>query len=113
MHKNKRFEFKPTKIRWDSYGTKEEWQSTRNRILQRDNYTCVRCGASLRNTNQRAVHHEKHLSAGGLTIDRNLKSLCATCHAAEHGHLRATTTKSIFKPSKKQIAAYHARKRTA
>lgn len=63
----------------------KEWQMTRDYILKRDNYLCVKCGAPAEE-----VHHIIHLSPkniGDPSITMspgNLVSLCKTCHFAEH-----------------------------
>lgn len=63
----------------------KEWQMTREYVLRRDNYLCVKCGRPAEE-----VHHIKHLSPSNIydpavTMNPdNLASLCKDCHFAEH-----------------------------
>lgn len=63
----------------------KEWKQTREYILRRDNYLCVRCGKPAEE-----VHHIIHLSPSNIddpsvTMDpNNLRSLCRECHFDEH-----------------------------
>lgn len=49
---------------------------TRRRIHARDGGRCVVCGAS----DRLSVHHIRPSSVGGVGMDRNLVTLCRTCH---------------------------------
>lgn len=68
-----------------SFYRSKEWQSTRDYVLKRDNYLCVKCGKPAEE-----VHHIVHLTPeniGDITITMNpdnLASLCKDCHFAEH-----------------------------
>jgi len=53
------------------------------RVLERDGWRCQRCG-SLENLQ---VHHRTKRSQQGDDALRNLVTLCAYCHMAEHGQL--------------------------
>lgn len=56
------------------------WQKLRKRILQRDNYLCVKCGEQDRLTEAKEVDHIKAKAHGGTDEEHNLQSLCAPCH---------------------------------
>lgn len=49
-------------------------------ILDRDNHTCVECGA----TDHLEVHHMVHRKYGGEHTEDNLITLCWICHAEKH-----------------------------
>ena len=55
----------------------------RMRILQRDNYRCRVCGRRTEDDTdvQLHVHHFIPWAMGGLTDERNLVTLCHTCHS--------------------------------
>jgi len=63
----------------------KEWQNTREFVLMRDRFLCVKCGKPAEE-----VHHIIHLSPDNIwnpeiTMDpQNLVSLCKDCHFAEH-----------------------------
>lgn len=63
----------------------KEWRITREYILKRDNYLCVKCGAPAEE-----VHHIIHLRPDNIdnpqiTLNAdNLICLCKDCHFAEH-----------------------------
>ena len=65
---------------------REIWKDTRVRVLQRDEYCCVRCGCSV--TIETA--HIDHIVSGkkGNNHISSLRTLCVTCHAlrADHRH---------------------------
>lgn len=52
------------------------WKKTKLRIVKRDNEKCVRCKSRQNLT----VHHIKPRSEGGVTVARNLITLCNDCH---------------------------------
>jgi len=57
----------------------------RNRVLQRDNYTCQICGVH----DDRArleLHHVRNFGRGGLTVEENLLTLCSPCHGSLNPH---------------------------
>lgn len=61
------------------------WQNTRDYILKRDKYLCVKCGRPAEE-----VHHITHLSPNNIndltvTVNPdNLISLCKDCHFEQH-----------------------------
>jgi 5-methylcytosine-specific restriction endonuclease McrA len=52
-----------------------DWKRRRRRILRRDSYTCVRCGAPAAEVDHIADPHDHN--------DSNLQSLCSSCHRAK------------------------------
>lgn len=79
-----------TKIQIKEYSSKE-WKLCRERILQRDKYTCRHCGISKSNNNNiiLQVHHKKYIKNKHPWeySDDILITLCKGCHAKEHGLL--------------------------
>jgi hypothetical protein len=69
-------------------GPKREREAIKQRqaILERDQWTCTRCGATPGNpaSTRLQVHHQVHVQDGGKNDDRNLVTLCVPCHAGEH-----------------------------
>lgn len=57
------------------------WRALKTRVMERDNYTCVLCGAKTNPT----VDHIKELSFGGSNTLNNLRTLCKDCHEQRHG----------------------------
>jgi 5-methylcytosine-specific restriction endonuclease McrA len=53
------------------------------KVLERDSWRCRKCG-SLKDLQ---VHHQTKRSQQGDDALRNLVTLCAYCHMAEHGQL--------------------------
>jgi len=66
------------------------WSSVRERILERDDWTCQACGADLSDQSDQdpEVDHIQPISDDGHPFDeRNLISLCGQCHATKtHGN---------------------------
>lgn len=62
------------------------WQRKRRYILHRDGYLCQMCKRYGRNTEAKIVHHiEEVYDRPDLKLkDKNLVSLCASCHNKEH-----------------------------
>lgn len=60
----------------------------RMKILERDNYRCRICGQSpSNNVNiELHVHHIRPWADRGVTVDRNLVTLCQTCHGGLDPH---------------------------
>jgi hypothetical protein len=56
-----------------------EWARIRNRVLERDNYTCAGCG-------HRALKymHVHHLKESESNATKNLTTVCVACHAVLH-----------------------------
>lgn len=68
-----------------------DWLRVRDDVLKLDNYECQRCKARGRYNKAIIVHHIKHLKDRpdlALSIydgkERQLISLCRSCHEAEH-----------------------------
>lgn len=60
---------------------REASRSQKNEVLQRDSYSCVRCG----DTDDLQVHHIIPRSQGGENESENLATLCTGCHLCAHG----------------------------
>lgn len=56
------------------------WQRKRNGILERDNYTCQKCGDTKTTLH---VHHKKYINGNDPWDypDADLITLCASCHS--------------------------------
>lgn len=69
----------------------KRWYEKRHKIIERDNYTCSRCGRHLPD-NQLQVHHlHYHDDRKAWEYeDFELITLCKHCHAEEHGHIQPT-----------------------
>lgn len=68
----------------ESYNT-VEWQRKKNRILERDNYTCQICGDT---KSVMQVHHITYKHCNGKAYnayDGDLITLCKKCHSADDG----------------------------
>ena len=50
-------------------------------VLRRDGWRCQSCGT----TSNLEVHHKQFRSHSGYDSDKNLITLCSTCHASVHG----------------------------
>jgi 5-methylcytosine-specific restriction endonuclease McrA len=75
----------------DKYSNnKASWDEIRQRVLERDQFNCTKCGTNLIGKWDREVHHIIPLSRGGKTVMSNLITLCGKCHKLEHRHLRNT-----------------------
>lgn len=57
------------------------WQKRRLKILERDNWGCVRCGAKEKTLH---VHHLKYVGEPWDAPDDKLQTLCEDCHYQEH-----------------------------
>lgn len=60
-------------------GSTNKWRKLRQRILERDNYTCYYCGISTATH----VDHITPLSKGGLDEFNNLISACQNCNLSK------------------------------
>lgn len=65
----------------------KRWLEKRSRIIQRDKYKCIICGA----TDNLTVHHKQyHISADGKKLlpwqydDKYLITICKSCHQKGH-----------------------------
>ncbi len=65
---------------------REAWESLREFVLERDNYTCQDCGVFMMDIGLNA-HHIKPLALGGANEDTNLITLCNKCHHKRHSAL--------------------------
>lgn len=59
------------------------WRKLRKRILERDNWLCQVCMSTGQVSQASAVDHIKPKSKGGTDDERNLQSICETCHKAK------------------------------
>jgi 5-methylcytosine-specific restriction endonuclease McrA len=60
--------------------TPAEYNKLKNRILERDGWTCQCCGSSI----NLQVHHLVTRSQLGLDVLDNLMTLCVACHRRQH-----------------------------
>lgn len=58
------------------------WQRKRLEILQRDDFTCVKCGD---NSSTLHVHHLRYSGEVWEVDDSDLQTLCDSCHENTHG----------------------------
>lgn len=65
---------------WGSGRGGRPWRRKREAILQRDKYTCQRCGIV---TIDLEVDHIVNIAQGGTEDDSNLQALCIPCHQAK------------------------------
>jgi len=56
------------------------WRDTRNRIIERDKFTCQRCKKHHRTHTGLSAHHIVPRAIGGQDDDDNLITLCNKCH---------------------------------
>ena len=70
-----------------SFYNSKLWKQTREYVLKRDNYMCVKCGGPASD-----VHHKTHLTPQNINDMNiavnpdNLECVCKDCHNAEtHG----------------------------
>ena len=70
--------------------SKAAWKRRRLRILDRDGWRCVLCGAASR----LEVDHKIPLQDGGLEKDSNLRALCRSCHIARHRKPRSAAQRA-------------------
>jgi 5-methylcytosine-specific restriction endonuclease McrA len=61
-------------------GSTAKWRKIRQRILERDGYTCQQCGLE-----GNTVDHITPRSLGGGDEDFNLQCLCSKCNSAKGG----------------------------
>lgn len=62
-----------------SYTWARDWRLLRDKILQRDNYKCKKCG----NKNQLEIHHIVPYEIIKNHSEKNLITLCKSCHTKE------------------------------
>ena len=74
-------------------GSTSKWRKIRQRILQRDGYTCQTCGGEAN-----SVDHIVPRSMNGGDDDWNLQSLCTPCNSAKGGRFFSTTRTPLTLP---------------
>lgn len=88
----KAFLLKQKRMRRGNYnGGGEGWKELRKRVLCRDGHKCRKCGRSrsqLKEGEYFEIHHIIEISKGGSDDMSNLKTLCSTCHAKHHRHMK-------------------------
>lgn len=63
----------------------KEWQNTREYILKRDSYLCVKCGKPAEEVHHKIKLTPSNINDVNITMNpNNLISLCKDCHMAEH-----------------------------
>ena len=67
---------------------KTEWLETRQLVLERDNYRCVRCGSVYP---PHYIHHILAQKEGGKDNLDNLETLCHKCHVQTESYGRNRT----------------------
>lgn len=67
-------------------GSTSKWRKIRQRILQRDSYTCQMCGGE-----GNSVDHIVPRLAGGGDDDWNLQALCGKCNSGKGGRFFYST----------------------
>lgn len=63
---------------FESYYYTNEWKELRQKVFQRDNYKCLKCGAKAEQ-----VHHETYERFKAEKIE-DLSSICVPCHNLIH-----------------------------
>lgn len=63
--------------------------SLREKIKERDNYTCQKCGLSIRDEPNLLleIDHKIPLAKGGMTTEDNLQTLCWKCNRSKGAKL--------------------------
>ena len=59
----------------------------KQKIYQRDNYTCQKCGYRDVTTNGLHIDHIIPVSKGGMTVEQNLQVLCRKCNLSKSDKL--------------------------
>jgi len=62
----------------------EYWSTIRQKVLERDNYTCQKCGAKA--PTKFHIHHILKRKKGGTDHFDNLITVCPSCHPAVDGN---------------------------
>lgn len=61
------------------------WKDTREYILKRDKYKCVKCGAMAAEVHHKVWLTRDNINDPNISVnEKNLESLCYQCHKAEH-----------------------------
>lgn len=66
-------------------GSTSKWRKIRQRILQRDGYTCQHCGGEAN-----SVDHIVPRALNGSDEEWNLQSLCTPCNSSKGGRFFST-----------------------
>jgi len=74
-------------------GSTSQWRKIRQRILQRDGYTCQACGME-----GNSVDHIIPRQHGGSDDDWNLQTLCVSCNSAKGGRFFNTSPTPLTLP---------------
>ena len=74
-------------------GSTSQWRKIRQRILQRDGYTCQMCGGE-----GNSVDHIVPRLAGGSDDDWNLQTLCGSCNSSKGGRFFNSTPTPLTLP---------------
>ena len=72
-------------------GSTSRWRKIRQRILERDQYTCQICGME-----GNTVDHILARSSGGDDNESNLQCLCSRCNSSKGGINRSNAQTSPF-----------------
>lgn len=73
--------FTSSQITYDDYLNTDVWRELRNQRLKLDHYRCDQCGTGINVT----VHHLRYPDIWGAeSIEDDLVTLCASCHARVH-----------------------------
>jgi 5-methylcytosine-specific restriction endonuclease McrA len=64
-------------------GSTSQWRAIRKRILQRDGYTCQRCGMDGNSVDHIIPRHA--FGEGNADHDDNLQTLCGSCNSSKGG----------------------------
>lgn len=74
----------------------------RQLILERDEFSCTRCGASPQDLPRARlqIHHVHQVRHGGLNEDENLVTVCAPCHAGIHSLDVEAVADELLNPSR-------------
>lgn len=84
-----------------------EWQKKRLEVMQRDDWTCTRCG---RVTGEMNVHHKRYRKGmpPWLSPLDELTTFCRNCHEVEHGLKRIGDVSASRLPMLKPTAEDYA-----
>lgn len=74
-------------------GSTSQWRRIRERILQRDGYTCQHCGGE-----GNSVDHIISRQAGGTDDEWNLQTLCTPCNSSKGGRFFNSTPTPLTLP---------------
>lgn len=72
--------------RYRRYIQSRQWRGIRQRVLERDNHTCQRCGENGRPGNELDVHHLSYARLYNEELS-DLLTLCRGCHGDIHSSI--------------------------